>query len=102
MRRSTTRKRINISSRQPHGTYYWVLGKDGGKRIIMGAYNHESDAESDSYQNFQNYEIIPLRTANRQEAARMIRKRVLDDTHNLEETFNRFKHMEKESGSEWD
>ncbi len=96
MKHFGSRKRINITP-DKNKSAFWVLGKDGGKRVIMGAYSHESDAESDAYQNFQNYEVIQLRTSNRQEAARMIRKRVLDDTHSIEDTFQRFKHMEKEN-----
>ncbi len=76
--------------------YYWILGRDGGKRVVMGAYNSYDDADVDGYSNFQEYEIIPLRTANRAEASRIIRKKVLDNTHSVEDTFQRFKHLDKE------
>lgn len=76
--------------------YYWLIGKDAGRRVIMGGYESYEAAEMDGFANFQEYEIIPLPTRDRGAAREMIRKHVLDETHNVDETFKRFKHIRRE------
>ena len=80
----------------PLHIYYWIVGKDNGRRVIMGAYGSYDEADMDGYNNFKDYEVIPLNTRDRGAAREMIRKKVLDETHDFEETFRRFKHIRRE------
>ena len=84
--------KTQIGQRDFH-IYYWVVGKDAGRRVIMGAYGTYDDADRDGYNTFKDYEVIPLNTRDRGMAREMIRKKVLDETHDIEETFRRFKHL---------
>jgi hypothetical protein len=88
--------KTKIGQRDFH-IYYWIVGKDAGRRIIMGAYGTYEEADMDGYNNFKDYEIIPLNTRDRSMAREMIRKKVLDETHDIEETFRRFKHLRRDN-----
>ncbi len=81
---------------EPLRIYYWIVGKDAGRRVIMGAYSSYDEADMDGYNNFKEYEVLPLNTRDRAAAREMIRKKVLDETHSIEETFRRFKHLRRE------
>jgi hypothetical protein len=82
------------SKKQKWRQYYWVIGRDKARRVIMGAYRTYDEADRDGYANFQEYEVITLPTKDRTAAREMIRKRILDETHDVIETFRRFKHLE--------
>lgn len=74
--------------------YYWLLGRKAERRVIMGPYVSYEAADVDGYSNFgSEYEVIPLKTRDRAAAREEIRKKVLDETHDVEETFKRFRHI---------
>lgn len=89
MKRETQPLKQHIS----YKTYYWVLGKENGRRVIVGAFRTSDEADQDGYKNFQDYEVIPLPTRDRTAAREMLRKRVLDETHSINEAFQRFRHV---------
>lgn len=75
---------------------YWVLGEKNGKRLIMGYYTSETEAENDGQRKFgEGYQVYPMHTIDRAEASRIIRKKVLDETNDIEDAFKKFGHKEK-------
>jgi hypothetical protein len=83
-------------------TYYWVLGDTRKfstkvQGAIMGYYLSEEEATRDAELKFglDNFRVFPLTTINRPEAARRIRKIILDETNSIDQAFKRFSHQER-------
>jgi len=90
--------RTPLRARQPtaRDMVYWVFGEKKGKRLIMGYYQSQTEAEEDGFRKFQdNYTVYPMHTIDRAEASRIIRKKVLDETNDIEDAFKKFSHPEK-------
>ena len=76
-----------------HRIYYYILAINMGKRVLLGPYLTEEEANSVGYQKLDiSFEVIPLNTKSRSKATQMLKARVLDETANLEESLGRVKH----------
>lgn len=74
--------------------YYWIwFDRDDKHKALWGAYNSYNEAERKAVSKLNvPYEIIKLPTRNETEASRLVRAKMLGDSGDVEETFNRFSH----------
>ena len=77
--------------------YYWIwFDRDGEHKGLWGAYNSYEEAERKAVSKLNvPYEIVKLSTRDESEASRRLRANLLNDTGNVEQTFNRFSHKEE-------
>lgn len=69
--------------------YYWIVAEDAGRRVVFGPRGTIEDAER-LRANIHGYsEIVALPTRNQDAARDMIRGKVLNNTGNIGESFNR-------------
>ena len=86
------------------GCYYWIWGKQidaKGRDVILGWYRTYDEADKYAYSKIRgDYEIVPLKTRDREAATQIIRKMRLDKTDSIEQTLERFRHQGKDLGIE--
>jgi hypothetical protein len=76
-------------------TYYWIWAEGDNRQILWGPYKSFDDAERKGYSKLGgNFEVVPLKTRDEAEASRIMRDRMLNDTGDIGESFQRFKHTE--------
>lgn len=78
-------------------TYYWIWAEENGRRILWGPYTTNEEAQRRGYSKLHCYfEVVALRTKDESTASRLMRARMLNDTGNIGESFQRFGHKENE------
>ncbi len=75
-------------------SYYWIwFSKDSEHKGLWGAYYTYEEAERKAVSKLNvPYEIVKLPTRDEQEASRLMRSNYLDDSSDVEKSFNRFSH----------
>ena len=93
---SRVKRRISIRHQT---TYYWLLGtRLNGKRVFDARYNTFEDADKEGAMNYPTHEVFPLKTANPEIAKRMIKRILLDRSHDIEDAIKRFENRKTKEG----
>lgn len=74
-------------------TFYWIWGRNGGRRVVWGPFNTQQEATQKALTKLSSdFEVIPLRTRDQATASRIMRARYLNETEDFDETFRNFQH----------
>lgn len=88
---------IEYDGKRTKKFYYWIwFDRDENHKGVWGSYLTYEEAERKAVSKLNTpYEIVKLPTRDEGEASRLLRSKLLDESGNVERTFNRFSHKEK-------
>jgi len=72
--------------------YYYVIAKQDGRIVVLGAYNTEADAYEMAYKLNVPYVVTPLRTNDIARATAMVKHQLLSKSGDLAASLRRMKH----------
>lgn len=80
-----------------HGTWYWILATQGGRRVLLGPKSTEQEAYQLGYERLpENFEVVPLPTRDRAKATSMLKARGFEKGDTLEDSLKRYRHKVEE------
>ena len=83
---------FEIDSKDKHN-YYWNYAIYQGKLLIDGCYNNEQEAMQFGYKNIPvAFETVPLNTKDRSKATQVIKRRVWEQTGDIDQALKRARH----------
>ncbi len=85
------REQIGVPKRPQSAWYVWAVRQ--GRPIMLGGYNSEDEAYRDASMRLDcSFEVVELSTIDTRKAYKMLRKRMLDKTGDLEQALRRAQH----------